>query len=93
MEHSSQIACRGPILAGEVPLALVSPLLERAGFAHAFFTRVGGVSLPPWDTLNFGATGDDPAALRENLARAARFPWSAFELDDRSRRRAIFSRP
>jgi polyphenol oxidase len=52
--------------------ALVSPLLESAGFRHAFFTRRGGVSGPPWDSLNFAAaTGDDPAAVRENLARAA----------------------
>jgi polyphenol oxidase len=56
-----------------VPVALTSPLLERAGFCHAFFTREGGVSQPPWDSLNFAAsTGDDPAAVRENLARAAR---------------------
>jgi len=47
-------------------------LLDRAGFSHAFFTRAGGVSQPPWDTLNFAAaTGDDPAAVRENFARAA----------------------
>lgn len=53
--------------------ALESPLLATGGFAHAFFTRRGGVSAPPWDTLNAAAsTGDDPAAVRENLARAAR---------------------
>src|SRR5262249_11352907 len=52
---------------------LESPLLGRAGFRHAFFTREGGVSRPPWDTLNFAAsTGDDPARVQENLARAAR---------------------
>ncbi|AKT37222.1 peptidoglycan editing factor PgeF [Chondromyces crocatus] len=53
--------------------ALHSALLTKAGFAHAFFTRRGGVSVPPWDTLNLAAsTGDDPAAVRENLARVAR---------------------
>jgi polyphenol oxidase len=53
-------------------MALTSPLLERAGFCHAFFTREGGVSQPPWDSLNFAAsTGDDPASVLENLARAA----------------------
>lgn len=58
--------------AAGLPPALTSPLLERAGFRHAFFTREGGVSQPPWDSLNFAAsTGDDPAAVRENLARAA----------------------
>jgi YfiH family protein len=52
--------------------ALRSPLLEKAGFSHAFFTRLGGVSRPPWDTLNFAAgVGDDPEAVAENLRRAA----------------------
>jgi YfiH family protein len=51
---------------------LRSPLLIRAGFSHAFFTRQGGVSLPPWDTLSFAAaTGDDPDHVRENFRRAA----------------------
>src|SRR5688572_18674267 len=31
-----------------------SPLLERAGVPHAFSTRRGGVSLPPFDSLNLG---------------------------------------
>jgi YfiH family protein len=31
-----------------------SPLLERAGVPHAFSTRVGGVSPPPFDSLNLG---------------------------------------
>jgi len=52
---------------------LQSPLLIEAGFAHAFFTRRGGVSEPPWDTLNFSmAQGDAPDAVRENRRRAAR---------------------
>lgn len=65
MEHSSSTgAPAGP--------ALTSPILEKAGFRHAFFTRIGGVSRPPWDTLSFVlATGDDPAAVGENLRRAA----------------------
>ena len=38
----------------------VSPLLERAGVRHAFTTRLGGVSPPPFDSLNLGnsSTGD-----------------------------------
>lgn len=57
--------------AGEAE-SLVSPLLIEAGFTHAFFTRRGGVSRPPWDTLSFSmAQGDDPAAVRENRRRAA----------------------
>jgi polyphenol oxidase len=54
------------------PEALVSPLLSAAGFSHAFFTRRGGVSAPPYDTLSFAvSTGDAPAAVGENLRRAA----------------------
>ncbi|HSO00510.1 MAG TPA: laccase domain-containing protein, partial [Candidatus Nanopelagicales bacterium] len=57
----------------EGALGLQSALLDGEGFAHAFFTRQGGVSGPPWDSLNLAAsTGDDPEAVRENLARAAR---------------------
>ncbi len=57
---------------GDRAEALVSPLLIEARFAHAFFTRRGGVSRPPWDTLSFSmAQGDDPAAVRENRRRAA----------------------
>lgn len=50
-----------------------SPLLIEEGFQHAFFTRRGGVSLPPYDTLSFSvAGGDDPLAVLENRRRAAR---------------------
>ena len=53
---------------------LTSQRLTGAGFRHAFFTRQGGVSAPPWDTLSFAASvGDDPVAVRENFARAALF--------------------
>lgn len=52
--------------------ALTSPRLAAAGFRHAFFTRGGGVSAAPFATLNFfSGSGDDPAAVAENLARAA----------------------
>jgi len=53
-------------------LALTSPALADAGFSHGFFGRQGGVSQPPYATLNFStAGGDDPAAVAENLSRAA----------------------
>jgi hypothetical protein len=40
---------------------------------HAFFTRLGGVSEGPYASLNCSLSGsDDPAAVRENRARAAR---------------------
>lgn len=50
---------------------LQSPLLARAGFRHAFFTRVGGASEGPFESLSFStAVGDQPAAVDENLRRA-----------------------
>lgn len=54
------------------PGQLRSPLLDAAGFRHAFFTREGGASLPPFDSLSFSASsGDDPAHVEENFRRAA----------------------
>lgn len=47
---------------------------------HGVFTRLGGVSQPPWDSLNLGGTvGDDLAAVRENHRRA----YAALGLDER----------
>lgn len=38
--------------------------------AHGIFTRRGGTSDPPWDSLNVGSTvGDDPARVAENRRR------------------------
>ena len=50
---------------------LTAPALDRqAGLAHGFSTRRGGVSVPPFDTLNLGVgRGDDPAAVMENYRR------------------------
>ncbi len=43
-----------------------------AGIRHAFFTREGGVSQGPYDSLNAGiGSGDDPAKVAENRARMA----------------------
>jgi len=40
---------------------------------HGVFTRRGGVSKSPWDTLNLGASiGDSSAAVKENHARMYR---------------------
>lgn len=63
-------------------VTLASPLLARAGFAHAFSTRHGGVSEAPFDTLNLQSTQanariptgeprDLDANIRENHARFA----------------------
>ncbi len=64
-------APRSGILAGVRASQLTSALFSNAGFAHAFFTRKGGVSKPPFDTLNFAySTGDERASVEENVARA-----------------------
>lgn len=52
---------------------------------HAVFTRHGGVSPSPWDSLNLGGTvGDSPQRVAENKARAltafGRSPESLFEV-------------
>jgi YfiH family protein len=49
----------------------VSPLLERVGVAHAFSTRLGGLSPAPFDSLNLGnpngcAVQDDYERIYEN---------------------------
>jgi len=57
-----------------IPQFDASPLLQAAGFTHAFFSRLGGVSKFPLDSLNIAArvTGDDPDLVRENVLRCAR---------------------
>ncbi|MEU5879632.1 peptidoglycan editing factor PgeF [Spirillospora sp. NPDC047279] len=43
-----------------------------AGVGAAFTARAGGVSRPPYDSLNLGgAVGDDAASVRDNRGRAA----------------------
>ncbi len=43
------------------------------GLVHGVFTRHGGVSLPPYDSLNVSwSNGDAPEAVRENLTRIKR---------------------
>jgi polyphenol oxidase len=49
---------------------LASARLRDAGFAHGFSTRMGGVSEPPHDTLDF-AMLRDTSRLRENQRRLA----------------------
>jgi YfiH family protein len=54
---------------------LTAPELGDApGIRHGFFTRRGGVSTGLYAGLNMGlGSSDDPAAVRENRARAASF--------------------
>ena len=48
---------------------IVPQLLSQTGVVCGFTTRLGGVSLPQWDTLNLGtASGVDPCAVKENSA-------------------------
>lgn len=54
-------------------LTLSAGLLRSAGFRHGFSLRAGGVSTPPYDTLNLGRNvGDDPVAVARNHSLFAR---------------------
>ena len=50
---------------------LTSPILDQyCNIRHAFSTRKGGVSVPPWDSLNLGPSrGDNFSAVEENYRR------------------------
>ncbi len=56
------------------PPFLTSPRLSQIdNLVHGFFGKQGGVSRGVYESLNLGAgSRDDPAAVRENRARAAR---------------------
>ncbi len=54
-------------------------LAAEPGVCHGFFTRAGGVSKPPYASLNLGAgVGDDPEAVAENRRRC----FAALGLDE-----------
>ncbi|NLE50826.1 MAG: peptidoglycan editing factor PgeF [Chloroflexi bacterium] len=43
---------------------------QQSSVIHGVFTRLGGASDRPWDSLNLGGTvGDEPATVRENHRR------------------------
>ncbi|MCW5873388.1 MAG: peptidoglycan editing factor PgeF [Anaerolineales bacterium] len=45
--------------------------LSQSGVTHAVFTRQGGVSAAPYDSLNVGSTvGDEMPSVRQNLQRS-----------------------
>jgi YfiH family protein len=55
-----------------VTVCLRSELLKQHGFRHGFSLRYGGVSLPPFDSLNLARTlGDDAEHVAENHRRLA----------------------
>jgi YfiH family protein len=57
---------------GKIAEFRTSPLLTRAGFSHAFFTRRGGVSSGAYASLSFSvAAGDSEENVAANLERAA----------------------
>ncbi|MEX1297754.1 MAG: peptidoglycan editing factor PgeF [Desulfotignum sp.] len=53
-----------------LPVKTFTRFSDCPNLVHGVFTRSGGVSRPPFDTLNVGfSTGDDPSAVRENRTR------------------------
>ena len=63
-----------------------SPLLKNfSGLTHAFTTRLGGISCPPYDSLNLSAkSGDDESAIkknRQNLSNELSIEGDFFFLD------------
>ncbi len=55
-----------------LPPRILHPLLDLPGIQHGFFTRHGGVSTAPYDSLNIGlGSKDDQDAVRENRRRVA----------------------
>ena len=56
-----------------LPAYRFEPWSDDPWLVHAVFTRLGGVSLPPFASLNLGHTvGDDPAAVEANHSRVFR---------------------
>jgi copper oxidase (laccase) domain-containing protein len=49
-----------------------SPLLQAIGVVHAFSTRIGGVSEPPFDMLNLGNPSGIPAGQQDPTADCCR---------------------
>ncbi len=55
-----------------LPPRILHPLLDLPVVQHGFFTRQGGVSGAPYDSLNIGlGSKDDQAAVAENRRRVA----------------------
>ncbi|MDC7675041.1 peptidoglycan editing factor PgeF [Asticcacaulis machinosus] len=62
-----------------IPPRMLHPLLDLPGIQHGFFTRLGGVSQAPYDSLNIGlGSSDDQASVRENRRRVA----ASFDRDE-----------
>src|ERR1041384_1878238 len=64
-----------------------SPRLHAHGFPHGFSTRLGGVSPPPFDSLNFGNWSASPVQdSDDNLQENYRRFQAALGVDGRRRR-------
>lgn len=69
-----------------MPVLIHSPLLARVGVPHAFTTRLGGVSVGPFASLNLGNPSDLPQEQRDppdNIRRNWRLILDALRLHDR----------
>ncbi len=62
-----------------------SPLLAGRGVVHAFSTRIGGVSLPPFDSLNLGNAQEGPQDAPGNLEENFRRLQEALDVPDHLR--------
>jgi len=61
-----------PLTRARLPLFQFEALARCEGLAHGVFTRQGGVSRPPYDSLNVSlAVGDEREQVLENRARIA----------------------
>jgi polyphenol oxidase len=58
---------------GDMPFHYYNPFKLELGLVHAVFTREGGISQSPYNTLNVGhSVGDVPAHVTVNIVRALR---------------------
>jgi YfiH family protein len=63
----------------------VSPLLTAAGVPHAFSTRIGGISKPPFDSMNLGnPNGCSVQDLNPNIAENYRRLQARIDCEHRS---------
>ena len=69
----SSLRFEGDEHAGALPVYRFDQWDGEPSLVHAVLTRLGGVSLPPYATLNLSqVVGDDPAAVEANYERVCR---------------------
>lgn len=62
LDKSSELRSSGGVVTVHSP-----SLLKHSGITHGFSTRIGGVCLPPFDSLNFSQKrNDSPDNIRRN---------------------------